>query len=149
MIFDNINNIKNYKDNDLQKVFEALKNIDADNFPKDMINIKEGEIFIKPVELTSKNLEKCIYESHKEFIDIHFVVEGAEVIHTADVTSLDIDVPYDKKLDVMFLKGKESTINVLKKGDFLVCYPSDAHKVGISYKEDSKIKKIVGKIRVK
>ena len=69
-------------------------------------------------------------------------------IATADVKNLQEKVPFDKDKDIGFYEGCESGSYLLKTGDFMVCFPSDAHKVGMMNTVPGMVKKVVVKIRV-
>lgn len=149
MIFDNIKNRRYYRENGLAEVLEVMSNITVDNFPEERIEIVEGEIFVNPVMLDSKAEENCIFEAHKKFVDIHYIVSGVEVIKVSDISNLSDIGEYNEQNDILFYKtGEGSATVVLKAGDFLVCYTHDAHKVAIQHDGVSSIKKLVGKVRV-
>lgn len=149
MIFDNIRNREYYKDNGLSKVLEVMSNISVENFPEERIEIVDNDIFINAVMLESKPEENCIFEAHKKFIDIHYIVSGVEVIKVSDVSNLSDIGDYNEQNDILFYKtGESSSTVVLRAGDFLVCYTHDAHKVAIQHDGVSNIKKLVGKMRV-
>lgn len=52
------------------------------------------------------------------------------------------------KVVIGFYEGCESGSYLLKTGDFMVCFPSDAHKVGMMNTVPGMVKKVVVKIRV-
>ena len=58
------------------------------------------------------------------------------------------EYPGDKDKDIGFYEGCESGSYLLKTGDFMVCFPSDAHKVGMMNTVPGMVKKVVVKIRV-
>ena len=72
-----------------------------------------------------------MYEAHEKYIDVHYIMEGAERIATADVSSLQIMTPFSEERDIGFYQGDESGRYLLKPGEFMVCFPSDAHKVAM------------------
>ena len=67
--------------------------------------ICENRVFCNPVSLTSKPEEACIYEAHKKYIDLHYIVAGREGIATADVKSLTESVSYNAERDIAFYKA--------------------------------------------
>lgn len=148
MIIDKIVYANTYQDEKIKQILQTLKTISSENFPKEKITIIENEIFINPVTLTSKDESDCIFEAHKRYIDIHYIVSGEEVIQVSDVRSLKEHTPYDETKDIMFLTGDYSSLSILKAGDFMICYPHDAHKVAIKNNTKGNIKKLVGKILV-
>ncbi|WP_251391817.1 YhcH/YjgK/YiaL family protein [Mediterraneibacter agrestimuris] len=148
MIFDSINNKENYREYPtLYKALCFLTDLEG-QLPAPNTVIEEGYMFCNPVSLVSKPEEQCIYEAHRIYADLHFIVRGREGIATADVKEMSEKVPYDNIKDIAFYEGEASGKYVLKQGDFMVCYPSDAHKVAMMEKEPEEIDKIVIKIKM-
>lgn len=149
MIFDSIRNRENYKENG--KIYQALCYLAEikrweEVFPDTVI--QEGVMVANPVTFVSKEEKECMYEAHERYIDVHYIMEGVERIATADVSSLQIKTPFSEQRDIGFYQGDESGRYLLKPGEFMVCFPSDAHKVAMMDKTPETVKKIVIKIRV-
>lgn len=148
MIFDHIQNKENYKSNTL--LYQALcylQNLKPGEMPAPGTVLIPGTLFCNPVTLTSKPEDGLMYEAHQTYIDLHYILEGVEGIATADVTTLEVTTPYSEETDIGFYTGPEDGRYYLKPGQFMVCFPSDAHKVAIMEKEPAPIKKIVCKIK--
>lgn len=149
MIFDSICNYKNYIGYpELYEVLCFLAKLKEGESVEANTVLAPDRISCNPVVFMSKPENECRYEAHQKYIDIHYIVKGTEGIATADVNTLDVDIPFDGVKDIGFYTGKESGRYYLKKGDFMVCYPNDAHKVGMMLKEPQQIEKIVVKIKV-
>lgn len=149
MIFDSIQNKENYKAD--MKIYQALcylENIKSWEEALPDTVIREDSIVANPVSFISKEEKDCMYEAHQKYIDIHYIVEGVERIATADVKSLQIQIPFSEEKDIGFYQGNESGSYLLKPGEFMVCFPSDAHKVAMMDKSPETVKKIVVKIKV-
>lgn len=149
MIFDSIKNFDNYKSYPI--LYKALEFLSK---KKNWTDVKKREDIIKDfmfankIEFISKPKEECKYEAHKRFIDIHYIFEGEEVIDTADVKNLCEIEEFSKDNDIGFYSGERSGGYILREGDFMVCYPSDAYKVGMMNEKPQKIKKIVIKLDI-
>lgn len=149
MIFDSISNYKNYSGYpELYKVLSFLANLGEGKLVEPNTVLVQDRIFCNPVRFMSKPENECKYEAHQKYIDVHYIVKGVEGIATANVNSLNEDTPFDSIKDIGFYTGKEEGRYFLRKGDFMVCYPSDAHKVGMMEGESQPIEKIVVKIKV-
>ena len=147
MIFDSIQNKNNYKSFPLlYQALTYLENVTESNMPEPGTVLVKNQLFCNPVSFTSKPEAECIYDSHKKYIDLHYIVSGEEVIATSDVTALSVTQAYDTEKDIQFLEGKEDGRYCLHPGQFMVCFPSDAHKVAIATENPEDIKKIVFKI---
>lgn len=148
MIFDSIQNKENYIEYPL--LYRALCYLQAldGQLPEPGTIIEEDRLFCNPVSLISRPETECVYEAHQNYADIHFIVRGREGIATADVKNLAETVAYDETKDIAFYEGRADGKYVLKPGDFMVCYPSDAHKVAIMAEEPEEIDKIVIKMKI-
>ena len=150
MIFDSLKNKDNYRDFPL--LYEALcylSTLKEGELPPANTVLKEGILFCNPVSLTTKPEEQCIYEAHRRYIDLHYTVSGTERIATADTYSLTVSTPYDQQKDIGFLTGEADGCYDVKPGQFLVCFPNDAHKVAMMTEAPAAVSKVVFKIAVK
>lgn len=125
MIFGNINHIKNIDDK-IAYLIEIAKDIDLINAPIGK-NIVCGErIFFNR---QSKDLtEEGFFEGHKEYLDLHIILEGEEKIGYNLSGNLEMK-SFNEKEDFIIYEGKEQFFITLKKGDFAIFYPEDAHEV--------------------
>lgn len=149
MIFDTIRNKDNYSSQELiSKALDYLERITVDTMPKESVVLIKDVLFANPVTLNSKPEDQCIYEAHKKYIDLHYILEGIEGIATADTSSLKETIPYNSEKDIAFYTGEKDGQYFLKPGQFMVCLPTDAHMVAIMKDSPRTIKKIVVKIKV-
>ncbi|MGL5649733.1 MAG: YhcH/YjgK/YiaL family protein [Clostridium sp.] len=125
MIFGNINNLKNV-DEKIVYLIEIAKSEDLLNLPIGKNNIYGDIIFLNR---QSKDLsEDGFFEGHKEYLDLHIILEGDEKIGYNLKENLKL-VNFNEEEDFIKYEGKEQFFINLKKGDFAVFYPEDAHKV--------------------
>jgi biofilm protein TabA len=89
------------------------------------------------------------FESHREYVDIQYIAEGAERILYAPVEGLEVCTPYSEAGDVVFYAepGASSSF-LLRPGDFAVLFPGDAHKPGCMAGARDPVKKVVVKARL-
>lgn len=149
MIFDSIKNKKNYQSFPL--LYQALCFLDAlpkGELPGSNTILVKGRLFCNPVTLVSRPENQCIYEAHRKYIDLHYIVSGVERIATADITALSVSGIYSSEKDIEFLEGSADGYYDLKPGQFMVCFPNDAHKVAIMQDKPGNIQKVVFKIIV-
>jgi len=149
MIFDHIENIENYKD--FSRIYEALRFLSAlteEDFPSATVHIDGDDIFANPSIFCSKPIKDCVYEGHRKYIDIHYIVSGVEGISTANVKNLKVSKDYVE--DILFFEsdGEVDTTCWLTPGCFMVCFPNDAHQVAIMRDIPAEIKKIVVKVKI-
>ena len=133
-----------------------------------------GEKFVKAFEFIEKSVEngietgkyfidgddvyanvsayetKCegVFEAHKKYIDLQFVLEGHEQIFWKNINDCKITKEYDAERDCMLLDTDEPVVLDMPAGTFAILFPDDVHAPGRAYKEVSSVKKIVVKIKV-
>ena len=149
MIIDSIKNAKKYYcvHPSFEKAFEALAAID-ESTPNERITVDGDNIFINLSEYVNKNVDECLFESHKKYIDIQYVVTGEEYI---DLCDQEILKATDDRLDTDDIAFFENTDKFsradLTEGIFVVIFPGEAHKPCIAPDgKGVKVKKAVAKI---
>lgn len=127
---------------------EVIQNVDFENtaLGKYVVN---DDFYYLVQEYEAKDPEVARHEAHKAYVDIQYVVEGKEAIDIAPAMFMDVEEAYDEARDVVFFKEpKQATRFVLTDGGYAILYPEDSHKPGVRVGEGSKVKKIVGKVRI-
>ena len=89
-----------------------------------------------------------VYEAHKSYIDLQFVLEGHEQIFWKNIKECKVTKEYEAEGDYMLLDAEEPVCLDMPAGTFAILYPEDVHAPGRIYKEVSAVKKIVVKIKV-
>lgn len=147
MIFDSIKNASIYEKDDerLKKGFDFILKNDLKNFENGKYEIDGTKIFANIQEYETK--ESGLFEAHKKYIDIQYIIKGFEKIEVNDIENLEKTIEYDEEKDVMFFNGTGSFIKI-KEGYFTVFYPHDGHKPCITDTNKSTVKKVVVKILV-
>lgn len=134
-----------------EKIEEALIAIENINFAEEELgkHIINDDVFLLLQKYNSKNPEEGRFETHNDYLDIQYVVEGIESIEIAPKTIMEVTESYDPERDIEFYKDVENATKiVLTSGGYVIIYPTDAHKPGLCVKESSEVKKIVAKIRI-
>jgi YhcH/YjgK/YiaL family protein len=93
--------------------------------------------------------EQRTFESHREYIDVQYIVAGREIIYYRDASTLTPKAPYDAKEDSVYYESADDRPFMLQAGEFAIFWPHDAHKPACraSEKNDT-IRKVVVKVRV-
>ena len=131
---------------EVNKVLEFLENLTEELTGQ--IELSPG-IILNPVSFKTKEEHECLFEAHERFYDVHIILSGEERILVSSVENLKVVKSYDTVNDIMFLEGDAEKEYILKQGDWLVCLPEDAHKVGMApTNKRIPIKKVVAKIMV-
>ena len=87
-------------------------------------------------------------EAHRQYIDIQYIIHGQECIGVTSLSNLKIIEEYNPEKDIIFYNG-ESNLIPIKKGEFMILYPNDAHLPCQILDKKTKIKKAVVKIKIK
>jgi biofilm protein TabA len=129
------------------KAFAFLKATDLSTLATGRHVIDGDNVFGLVSEAPSKDYDKTAFESHKNYIDLQFVIRGEENMGKAKLSDVVLDKPYNEKNDIMFYTGDGKIYTVTQNG-FLVFFPSDAHRPNITPGGNKVVKKIVIKIRM-
>lgn len=104
-------------------------------------------IYMNLEEFTTLSAEGRDFEAHKRYLDIFYIVDGAEQVDFNFIENMN-QIYYDSEKDRASLEGDSAGSVVLRTGDFLVCYPHDAHRPAIFVGEPQKIRKAVFKVMI-
>lgn len=134
-----------------EKLAEALAYMENVNYDEMELgkHIINDDFYLLVQKYDSKEPDKARFESHKNYVDIQYVVEGKESIEIAPVTIMEVTEAYIPERDVEFYKDAEQAAKfVLTDGGYAILYPADAHKPGVRVGESVPVKKMVGKVRI-
>ncbi|MCJ8152359.1 YhcH/YjgK/YiaL family protein [Chryseobacterium sp. SSA4.19] len=140
MIFDQLTNINRY-DIDLEFVTQFLENL---SFQPGKIEIGGEDHFAIGLSYPTSNSENGVWEAHRKYLDIHYILEGEETVLINDIEAMVSTKEYED--DCELFAGEKLHEVHLKPGDFLILFPNEVHKTGIMCNEiSSQIKKLVFK----
>ena len=150
MIFGNINDLTQYNllsKNENMKI--ALDYIKANNFMKEIntkVSIKDNEVYAFKNLVNTKPFENY-FEVHHKYADIFYVINGQEDVYFTSSKELNTLEDYIEKDDIVH--GNVDTYQKisLKKGDYIIVFPEDAHAPGRGNGEI--LEKLVVKVKVR
>lgn len=96
---------------------------------------------------TYQTKEDALFEAHRDYIDVQYIISGEEKIGVTKYSDCTENTHYDKERDIEFLNG-EGEFYPMRTGDYMILYPTDAHKPSISLNEKATVRKAVVKVRV-
>lgn len=149
MIKDKLENAKIYYtlSENLKKGLLWLEDTDLENIQDGKYTI-DGDKVYASVQ-TYKTKDDANYESHRNYIDIQYMIKGCEKIGVTDLNNCQTCIEYDSERDLEFYNiNCDDEYLELNEGTFLILYPHDAHKPSISLSEASNVKKVVIKVAV-
>jgi YhcH/YjgK/YiaL family protein len=94
--------------------------------------------------------ETIPFEGHRQFIDIQFVIDGAETIFWTPAARLTPTTPYDPAKDIWFCHAPraEAATFILSGRQAAVFFPEDAHAPSHMLAQPMRVRKIVVKVAV-
>lgn len=146
-----------YANDDISKYPEAIQR--ALNFCKttDIAALEPGNypidgdlIYAKVFDNTSKSVPETHPEIHKDYIDVQFFVTGGEMMGFCPKKGDDYEIVSQiLEEDVYFLGDVEGEQFIkLVPGDYIILFPNDIHRPGVSETEAHTYRKCVVKVAV-
>lgn len=126
--------------------FEALASMDTLAIPVGRHDIDGDSIYVLVQEYTTKPKEQGKWEAHRRYIDLQYVVKGAEGMGYANIHHLQ-QGEYIPEKDFLPLFGEGDQV-ALHRGCFVLLFPEDAHMPSMALGESAPARKIVFKIAV-
>lgn len=100
-------------------------------------------------EYLTKEENDCVLESHRNHIDIQFMIEGREAFKTYSTACLAAAGAYDAQKDAEYWRGGVTeTQSVLVPGSLIVVLNGQPHKGAICCGAVERVKKLVCKVQV-
>lgn len=152
MIFGKMENISEHYGEapQLEKVETFVKEFKEKKLPDGTYEIDGKHLFASVQSYRTKTqTADMMFEAHRKYIDLQYIVSGIEKIRWAKTDSVDlVQERYSKGEDIAFYEGYATFDFVLSKGNYLLLFPEDAHLPGLSVQKDVNVRKIVFKIEV-
>lgn len=92
---------------------------------------------------------EAIFEAHQAYIDLHYCLDGGEIIEWAPTSQLIIKKSYDPTDDyTLYNTPSFATSLKMLPGSFAIFFPEDAHMPKISDGMNKEVKKVVIKVKL-
>ena len=130
------------------KALKFLNDKKLDTLPPGKYPIDGTNVYATITEAPSKEFDQSAWESHRNYIDLQYVIKGKEKIGVSPVASAKVVKPYDESKDVANYEAKGQYYTAVP-GEFFLFFPTDAHRPNIKAEgyETAKVKKLVIKIK--
>lgn len=133
----------------LQRCISFLHSV---NFPKEGGTAELGDgIRCIVNRYTTMSTEVALWEAHKQYVDVHCVLSGEEIIRVVHTSQGKVGV-YHADQDYLEVDGKDCVgVDVrMKKNSVLCLFPNDAHQVKVQVCEGKAelVTKVVFKIPI-
>ena len=130
-----------------QKAFEYLSSNDFKLIENGVYEIDEKNLLAIVNSYQTEPADQRVWEGHKKYIDIQFVVSGIENMGHSPIQYAKVLAPYDEENDFTKFDASGSEISVPKEY-FTIFYPIDVHKPNLINKKSTEVKKVVMKVRL-
>ena len=149
MVFGNIQDLKDFSwlEPQVLKCFAYAREHDLISYEKGSHPIEGEDLFVNIVEYETTTPENRFWEAHRQYLDLHFMLRGPEQIDVNFIQNME-QKEFVEKDDFLPLEGDPNSHVVLNAGDFLLCYPADAHRTAVQVGAPATIKKAIFKIRI-
>ena len=130
------NAIKHITQESFLKRLEAAGRIDGDGY------------YVMLQEYNTKPENEGRWETHKRYIDIQYIVSGAEMTKYTNLLNLEELIESDEKRDFYFYRNAvyEDSM-IVRDGEFVIFFPEDGHKPSLHVDEElMEVKKVVVKV---
>lgn len=148
MLVDHIQNRKRYEGchKNIAAALEFMARKAGETAPETgTYEVIHGEVIVHVMDKTSHPRGEAKMEIHKNFMDIHFVLEGGERVAIAPLQ----DAPYDEKTDNAFYDCDDDYLVLLREGEFCAVWPFEPHcPLCDPGKTSRPVRKMVAKVKV-
>ena len=152
MILDTIANASVYEGlhAGIDMALKAVAAYTPENYETGKVELDGDKVFLLRNAYTTNDPAEAIFEAHRAYIDVMYMVEGEETIYVKPTSQLSkITKEYDPAGDALLADlDADATPVRLTAGSFIVLMPQDAHAPACWVDEAKDVKKIIGKVRV-
>lgn len=129
-----------------KKLFDYVKNNDLLNAELGRIELDGENLFINNVNPECVSKETQVLEAHKRYIDVHFLLQGKEIIGWRAIENCTKEQKaYDEEGDYALYSDTPTTYVELLPGEFAIVFPEDPHAPVIG---EGKIRKLIAKVKI-
>lgn len=129
-----------------KRLFDFVKKNDLLNMPLGQIKIDGDNLFINNVNPACVTQEEQVLEMHRDYIDVHILLEGEETIGWKAIEDImHISKEYDKEGDYALSDDAPTAFVTLAPGQVCIVWPEDPHAPVIG---KGKIRKLIGKVKI-
>ena len=149
MIIDRIDNASIYNGvaPRLAAALAYLRDTDFAGMELGRYDIAGDEIYAMVQAYTTKAVSTGLWEAHRRYIDVQYVVSGNECMGYANLGGLTVSQEYEEKDDYLLLEG-EGDFLTMPAGTFIILGPQDAHMPQIAAGTPCEVSKVVVKVAV-
>lgn len=127
--------------------FDYVKAHDLLHEAPGRISLDGDRLYINNVCADLKAAADQVLEVHRDYLDIHVVLEGEERFGWLPLAeAADERQPFDPATDCALYGDRPASWLTLRPGDFVIVYPEDAHAPIVG--DGGQVRKLIGKVRL-
>ena len=111
------------------------------------VELRGSDVYATRITNETVPEEDSFFEAHKNYLDIHNMVEGSEGVEIAPPAEL-AEFERVEANDFYAYRGLAHHKLTLSPGDFLVVFPNDAHRIKMCLEQPETVSKVVFKVRI-
>ena len=115
---------------------------------EERVDVIPGEVWCTKFTYETVTDDESFFEAHEKFLDIHLMLSGSERVEVAPPAALE-QFEAKPENDFYAYHGQGQYKMTLSPGDFLVVFPSDAHKIKMQADGPATVSKAVFKIKIR
>ena len=132
----------------IRQMLETIIESNPYELPEGHYQVKDKQMFFNVVAGETKPLEVQKPEFHRQYLDIHIVLEGSEVIGAGVLgLPLTLSEPFNDNHDLGFCAAiPGETLIHLQPGELAIIFPGELHRPMSTCATPAVLRKIVAKI---
>ena len=133
MIIDRIDNAALYTPlgDRIAAALRYLQQTDFADLADGRYNVRGEQIYAMVQRYHTKGRDAGKWEAHRKYIDVQYVVSGAEFMGVGNTAAMTVTEAYDAAKDAAFLAGPGDFVT-LPARSFAILMPQDAHMPGVA-----------------
>jgi YhcH/YjgK/YiaL family protein len=131
----------------MRRALEYLAHTDSAVLAPGRYDIDGDRVFALVQRYDTKPHDQGVWEAHRRYIDVQFMVAGHERMGYAPLTSLTVTHPYAPDTDCEVLTGNGDVITAAP-GTLVIFFPQDAHMPCLACGHPQPVAKVVVKVAV-
>jgi YhcH/YjgK/YiaL family protein len=128
----------------LARALEYLRTTDMRAVPLGRHDLDGDHLFALVQEYTTRPADQCVWEAHRRYVDVQFVVTGAERMGVANLGQMREREAYDSARDVAFFEPGSEFVTI-RAGMFAIFGPEDVHSPCHAAGQPGVVRKVVVK----
>ena len=133
----------------MRKALDFLGQVQAADLPDGKVAIDGDKVFafVQSYETVAPS-DPVVFEVHRQYIDVQYMVSGIEVIAWASTEDLPVTAAYEEAKEAWFGAKPSAEVTHLRltAGQVAVFYPTDGHAPRLAASAPAPVKKIVVKV---